>query len=73
MRRRDHERIMREIEKAHDSEVRAYREMLDRLMYTTGATWTPPPQPPDLGLSEEFPDEPYSFAPEHTFDAVVEE
>lgn len=66
MRRRDHERIVRNLEKEIEHLRRQNNELLDRLMYTTGAVWTPPPAPMEEPLPEP---EPYSFAPEQTFDA----
>jgi len=68
MRRRDHERIVHEKDKTISRLERQNQELLDKLLYVTGNTWTPPPpqHEEDLGMP---PEEIYSFAPEQTFDA----
>lgn len=69
MRRRDHERIVGDMRREIAYLREQNRDLLDRLMYLSGSTWTPPP-PQSSGFSEEEPAEPYSFAPEQEFDAT---
>ena len=71
MRRRDHDRIV----SAMHSEINYLRrqndELLNRLMYATDRTWTPPP--PQFDGDPDEPVEPYAFAPEQQFDASLPE
>ena len=69
MRRRDHERIVHNLERQVTYLQRQNDELLNRLMYATGAQWTPPPMVAD-DAPEALPD--YVFAPDAT-DFIDEE
>lgn len=69
MRRRDHERIVGNLERQITYLQRQNDTLVDKLMYMTGKTWTPPPVAESFDeLREET--QPYSYAPEQAFDAV---
>lgn len=68
MRRRDHEAIVQQFRDENRYLRRQNDELLNRLMYASGSTWTPPP-PAEAEL--DLPNvEHYSFTPEGEFDAA---
>jgi hypothetical protein len=70
MRRRDHETIINELKRQLTYLQRQNDQLLDKLMYVTGSTWTPPPTP-DLTPEEVAPS--FEWAPEQSLDAVFVE
>lgn len=69
MRRRDHEAIVKDMRDRIRFLERQNDELLNRLMYVSGSTWTPPPAPVDAEPANIF--EPYAFAPEQVHDAAA--
>ena len=66
MRRRDHERIVHGFERQIVWLQRQNEELLNRLMYASDKTWTPPPMVMD-DAPDPFPD--YTLSPEHELGA----
>lgn len=66
MRRSDHNAIVQDLRDRVRYLERQNADLLNRLMYVSGATWTPPPP------GEEIAEQPlpqYSFTPEQQMDA----
>jgi hypothetical protein len=70
MRRRDHERIVSELHREITYLQRQNDELLNRLMYANGQTWTPPPPTEEPPAEEQAG---FLWAPEQQLDAMLEE
>jgi hypothetical protein len=70
MRRRDHETIVNELKRQLTYLQRQNDLLVDKLMYVTGSTWTPPPPVADT-VEEPLPS--FEWAPEQSLDAMIAE
>ena len=71
MRRREHDKIVHLYQREVEHLRQSNRDLLDRLMYVTDRTWTPPPQGDFTPEADE--DLGYAWAPEQALDAALDE
>jgi hypothetical protein len=67
VRRRDHERVVIELHREITYLQRQNDALIDKLLYVTGNTWTPPPV---VEVPDEEPAGDFDWSPESSLDAA---